>query len=130
MGVFLTLASFAAQAHHSFAAIWDENHSFSITGTLSKVEWMNPHSYVHVAARQSNGIVSDYSFEGFPPLMLRNYGVTKDMFQSRVGQTVTVTAYVAKDGTKTLGFGRTYKFGDGTTIVTVRDPADIQKEQH
>jgi hypothetical protein len=124
------LGSFGvAYAHHSFSAIWDISKTFELTGTLAKIDWINPHSYVYVDQLGPDGKMVEYSFEGFPPLMLRHFGVSRDAFFSHVGQMVTVTAYAAKDGTKTLGFGRYYKFSDGTTIVALRDPKDIQANQ-
>jgi hypothetical protein len=118
----------AGYAHHSFAANWDTAKSFTISGTLEKIDWINPHSFVHVQALTPDGKQLEYSFEGFPPAMLRHQGVFKDDFASRVGRKVTVTAYTAKDGTGTLGFGRYYKFDDGTTIVMVRDASEINKQ--
>jgi hypothetical protein len=125
-GVVLSLGFVSAQAHHSFSAIWDIDRTFEMTGVLVKVDWINPHSYVYVNQTGADGKVVQYSFEGFPPMMLRHFGVSKEAFASHIGQKVTVTAYVAKDGTKTLGFGRFYKFEDGTTIVALRDPKDVE----
>ena len=125
--VVMLAVPFAASAHHSFAAIWDESKSMTVTGTLAKVDWINPHSYFYVDVKDEQGKVARYAFEGFPPQMLRNFGVEKKLLASRLGQQVKVLAYPAKDGTKTLGFGRAFAFEDGHTVVMVRDPGDLGK---
>ena len=106
-----------ATAHHSFAAIWNEKVESQVTGTLSKVQWVNPHSYFEVDVTNDDGSVETYSFENFPPAMLKNLGLSRTMMTERIGETVTVLYNPARDGTKTIGYGRVFQFKDGPTIV-------------
>src|SRR6266542_1482751 len=100
-------------AHHSFAAIWDETSEFKVTGTLTKVDWVNPHIYYFMDVMDDKGNTLKYSFEGMPPAMLRRLGFTKETLGNFVGQVISVQAYAARDHTKTLGFGKTVTFPDG-----------------
>jgi hypothetical protein len=118
-GLSLTGAAEHALAHHSFATIWDETKTFVITGTLKKVDWINPHSYVTVAVKDTSGKMESYSFEGMPPNMLKRMGFSKEMLTSEIGNEITVKAFPARDGNKTLGFGQSFKFKDGRTIIIV-----------
>ena len=121
LGAAVFVAAGSAMAHHSFAAIWDDKQSFSITGTLTKVDWVNPHSYFFVDVKDKGGKVETYAFEGMAPMVLKRLGLNKGQMTSQIGHEVTVRAYPARDGTKTLGFGQSYKFADGTTLVIVPD---------
>lgn len=109
----------AARAHHSFGAIWDDQKVFQVTGVLTKVDWINPHAYFYVDVTARDGTLEHYAFEGFPPPMLRRLGMTRDLLTSEIGQTVTIEAYPAKDGTRTIGFGRTLHLHDGRVIDMV-----------
>ena len=112
-GLFLT--SVPVWAHHSVTAEFDPKKNFTITGTLKKLDWANPHIYVWVEAKGENGQAVTYGIEASPPGMLHRAGVTRDMF--KVGDTVTVIASPAKDGTKNIGFGKRITFADGHSIV-------------
>jgi uncharacterized protein DUF6152 len=101
-------------AHHSITAEFDPTKEFTVTGVLTHVDWTNPHIYVWVDVKDDEGKVVNWAFEGNPPGILHRAGVTKDLF--KVGEVVTVTAIVPKDGTKHLGFGKVYKYSDGHEI--------------
>jgi len=117
----LLIAATSASAHHSFAAIWDEKKTFTVTGELSKIDWINPHIYYFVDVKGADGKVERYSFEGMPPGFLRNMGLNKDMLTPSLSKQVTVEGYPAKNGTKALGFGRAITLVDGRTIQMVSD---------
>ncbi len=119
MGAALSAGAGQAMAHHSFATIWDETKTFVVTGTLKKVDWINPHSYITLVVKDPSGKVESYSFEGMPPNMLKRMGLSKEMMTSELGNQVTVIAFPARDGTKALGFAQSFKFTDGRTIVIV-----------
>jgi hypothetical protein len=86
-------------AHHSFAAEYDSTKPIKITGTVSKVEWMNPHARFYVDVKEGNGTVSNWNFElGAIPVLLKQ-GWTKNSLKA--GDTVTVAGSLAKDGSNT-----------------------------
>jgi uncharacterized protein DUF6152 len=98
-------------AHHSFAAEYDGKQLITLTGTISKVEWTNPHIYFHVDVKGDDGKVTSWSLEGYPPNTLKRTGFSRDTL--KVGETVTVTAYKSRDGSNT-GASREVTFADGS----------------
>jgi hypothetical protein len=107
----LLLAEVPAAAHHSFAAEYDSNNLITLTGVITKVEWTNPHMYIHLDVKGADGKVVSWSLEGYPPNTLKRTGFSRDILKE--GETVTMTAYKAKDGTNT-GAGREITFPDGS----------------
>src|SRR6266849_1647328 len=112
-------------AHHSITAEFDTSKSFTVKGTLTKIEWVNPHAYIYLDAKDDKGIVTAYSLETGPPGNLRRAGVLRTMFN--VGDAVTIEAFVAKDGTQHLGLVKSIHFADGHNIVIGKDPKDVEK---
>ena len=104
-----------AFAHHSATAEFDTSKIFTVKGTITKLEWINPHVYMYADVTEDGGKVTPYSFETGPPGNLRRAGVLRTMFN--VGDVVTIDASVAKDGTKHLGLLKAVHFADGHTIV-------------
>ena len=113
------------RAHHSITAEFDTSKTFNVKGTLTKVEWVNPHAYIYVDAMDQKGASVAYSFETGPPGNLRRAGVLRTMFM--VGGPVTIEAYAAKDGTQHLGLVKSITFADGRTIVMGKDPKDLER---
>jgi hypothetical protein len=107
----LLLVEMPAMAHHSFAAEYDSNNLITLTGVITKVEWTNPHMYIHLDVKGSDGKVVSWALEGYPPNTLKRTGFTRGILKE--GETVTMTAYKAKDGSNT-GAGREITFSDGT----------------
>jgi hypothetical protein len=103
-----------AVAHHSFGAEYDANKPITLTGVVTKVEWMNPHSYVFLDVTDSKGLVSNWKFEGFPPNVLYRTGWKRDV-TLRPGDTITVVGWRARDGTN-WGHSREVTFKDGKKL--------------
>jgi hypothetical protein len=122
LGLLLTMPLWA---HHSITAEFDTSKSFTVKGTLTKIEWVNPHAYVYLESKDDKGAVTAYSFETGPPGNLRRSGVLRTMFS--VGDAVTIEAYSAKDGSKNLGLVKTFTFADGHKIVIGKDQAELEK---
>jgi hypothetical protein len=122
----LLLLTVPVWGHHSVTSEYDSSKSFSVKGTLTKLEWVNPHVYVYADVTDENGKVIPYSFECGPPGNLRRSGVVRTMFN--VGDVVTIDASVAKDGSKHLGLMRAVHFADGRTIVFGR-PTDSEDKK-
>lgn len=112
-------------AHHSITAEFDTSKVFNVKGTLTRVEWVNPHAYIYVDSKDDKGASVVYSFETGPPGNLRRAGILRTMLT--VGDAVTIDAYAAKDGSKHLGLVRSITFADGHTIVMGRDPKDLER---
>jgi len=120
----LIAANVPAWAHHSFQAEFAIDKPMTLTGVVTKVEWINPHVYVHLDAKDARGTVTKWAFETLGPGRMRAEGMSKQTFG--IGKVVTVKAYGARDGSKNLGFLRTVTFDDGHTIeVWLGDPDDL-----
>jgi len=123
----LLLAAIPLLAHHSATAEFDSSKTFTVKGTLTKLEWFNPHVYIYADVTDENGKVIPYSFETGPPGNLRRAGVVKTMFN--VGDVLTIDAAVAKDGSKHLGLLKAVHFADGHTIV-FGSPSDSEGKNY
>jgi hypothetical protein len=107
--------------HHSFAAEFDGSKAIRKTGVISKVEWTNPHSYIYIDVKDEKGNIVTWGCEGGAPVALSRRGFKKN--DIKIGDTVTVDGYPAKDGSHlmdarriTLTDGRSFyggSAGDG-----------------
>ncbi len=105
-------------AHHSFAAEYDANKPIKVTGTVTKMEWMNPHARFYVDVKDADGKVTNWNFElGAIPVLLK-MGWRKDALKS--GDTVTVEASMAKDGSNTAN-ARRVTLPDGRRVFAGSD---------
>jgi hypothetical protein len=101
-------------AHHSFEAEYDFNKTAKVTGTVTKMEWMNPHPHFYVDVKDESGTVTKWNFElGAIPVLLKN-GWRKDSLKA--GDQVTVEGYLAKDGTKGMANARRVTLPDGRAV--------------
>jgi hypothetical protein len=92
----LTAVATAAFAHHSFSAEFDANKRVTLTGTVTNVEWRNPHTWFYADVKNDDGSVANWGFElASPNLLLRNGWTRSSM---KIGDVVTVEAYLAKNG--------------------------------
>jgi hypothetical protein len=104
-------------AHHSTSAVFDMNKKIQVSGTLTKVDWINPHISIFLDARGEKGIDA-WHFEGSPPAWFRRVGVNKNDIAKAIGQTVTVDGVKAKDGSL-YAYLQKITFADGSTLETV-----------
>src|SRR4029079_1540406 len=109
----LILAALPSLAHHSFAAQYDAKQRFTMTGTISKIDWINPHSYIYLDVKDEAGKVTTWSIEGYPPNTLIRTGIKRAMLKT--GDQITVEGCRARDGAN-VGAGREVTFKDGTKV--------------
>jgi len=115
------MAAGAAWAHHSVQAQFDVHKTVVITGTVTKMEFINPHSYLTLNVKDADGKVQKWAFELGGPGALRKAGLSRaDRGGPKPGDEVTATALAARDGS-TSGFLQQLKLADGRVIKFATD---------
>ena len=112
-GALLLAAAVPVRAHHAFSAEFDIGKPIKLTGTLTKWEMINPHSWFHVDVKMPDGAVVPWLIEGGSPNQLIRLGVTKNTLT--VGTEFVIEGYLARDGTN-KAVGRNFSFADGRTL--------------
>ena len=113
VGVSLLLAAAPVVAHHSFAAEFDSAQPVTLNGTVTMMEWINPHAWIHMDVKKPDGKVESWMIECGPPTTLFRRGFKKDSLPA--GTVIHVDGYQAKDG-KLRGNGRDLTFPDGRKL--------------
>lgn len=121
-------------AHHSFGAEYDATKPITLAGVVTKIDWTNPHSYIYLEFKDSQGKVANWKLEGYGPGVLYRLGWKRDV-SMKVGDTVTITGWRARDGTNwghsrevTLANGQKLMFGPpaGTGDGGAAPPVEIK----
>jgi hypothetical protein len=95
-GAILLSNAAAVVAHHSFAAEFDANKPVKLVGTVTRVEWINPHTWIHVSVKNPDGTVTEWAIEGGTPNTLLRRGINRDSLPA--GTEIIVDGYQAKAG--------------------------------
>lgn len=118
----LTISPLAG-AHHSVAGQFDIHHTVTLSGTVAKVHWVNPHIYIELAVKSPQDQAATWRLEGVPVGMARKAGLTFAMLKGH-GETVTVVAHPARDGTPHLGYIIKISYPDGKIFQFAADAAE------
>jgi len=109
----LVASAGAAAAHHAFAAEFDATKPIKLKGTVAKMEWINPHTWLHLDVKRPDGKTERWMIEGGPPNALYRRGFTKNSLP--IGSELVVEGFRAKDGSL-KGNGRELTFADGRRL--------------
>lgn len=138
VGLLLILSAARMQAHHAFAAEFDANRPVKLKGTIKTMEWVNPHSWLHIDVKKPDGTMQTWMIEGGPPTSLVRRGFSKKSLVP--GDEVVVEGFMSKDPAcrpACRANGRDISFTDGRKLfmgssgtgapLDGRDPTEKKK---
>ena len=117
----LVVVAGSVSAHHSVSGQYDASKPLTLTGVISKVDWINPHIYLHLDVKEKDGAVTTWTLSTLPTAMMRRAGLTKESLQGQPGEVVTINAIAARDETKKLGWISKITYADGHHVQLGRD---------
>jgi hypothetical protein len=109
----LMLPTASVWAHHAFAAEFDINKPVTLTGTVTQMEWINPHAWIHIDVKGPDGKITSWMVEGGSPNILLRRGFTKHSLET--GTEIVITGYQAKSGENRAN-GANITFRDGKRL--------------
>ena len=128
LGLVAAGAAATLSAHHSFAAEFDANKPLTMKGTVTKMEWVNPHVWLHMDVKKDDGTVENWAFEAGTPNVLFRRGFTRQSLTP--GTVIVIDGYQAKDGSRRAN-GRDITFEDGRRLfmgsVGIGAPYEIKQ---
>jgi len=111
-------------AHHSFAAEFDANNCREFTGTLTKIDWQNPHGYFYMDVKDATGKVESWSFQTYALITLKRAGIERQFFIENIGKEIWVKGCLAKNGRSNYAAAGLLKAPDGV----LRQMGQLQDE--
>src|SRR6266404_42597 len=121
----ILLAALPVAAHHAFGGEFDSNRPVLLKGKVVKMEWVNPHSWIHVEVTKPDGTKEVWMVEGGSPNSLLRRGVTRDSL--KVGTEIVVDGYQARDYTLKRANGRNVTYPDGRKLFLASSAPDAEK---
>ena len=118
--IVIVTAATAAFAHHSVSGQFDTSKKVTITGVITRIDWVNPHIYVFVDGKDESGAAGQWALETVPTAMARKAKLTKDAMAGKQGETVTITGHPARDARKSAWILR-ITYPDGRFIQLSAD---------
>ena len=109
----LLLLAVPSFAHHSFAAEFDANNCRDFTGTLTKIDWQNPHGYFYMDVKDTTGKVESWSFQTYALITLKRAGIERQFFIENIGKELWVRGCLAKNGRTNYAAAGLLKASDG-----------------
>jgi hypothetical protein len=103
-------------AHHSFAAQYDADKPITLSGTVAKIDWSNPHIHIFLDVKDQKGVVTQWKLEGYPPNMLIRQGWKRDV-TLKPGDAVTIAGWQAR-AEANEGAAREVRFADGKKMMS------------
>ena len=104
-------------AHHSVPGQFDMSKPVTLKGVITKIDWINPHIYVHLDVKDGSGSTSTWALATLPTAMMRRAGLTRESLQGKPGEEVTINAVPARDGSKQLGWINKITYADGHSFA-------------
>jgi hypothetical protein len=114
-----------ASAHHSFAAEYDANNPVTLTGSVTKMAWINPHSWIYIDVKKPNGAIENWAVEAGPPGTLIRAGFSKESLAP--GTVILVNGFRAKDGALRAN-GRDITLPDGRSLFVGGSSPDAPRD--
>ena len=120
----LVLAAASARAHHGFSSEYDEKKPLNLTGTVTRIEWMNPHARFYIDVKDASGKVTNWNFELAIVKSLRRNGLTQ--FTLKVGDVVTASGYGSLSGVP-MANASAVRLSDGTRLFAETSAPSVQQ---
>ena len=130
VGFGMLAATVAGVAHHSFAAEFDSTKCMDFNGTLTGIEWQNPHGYFHVDVKNASGGVDSWSFQTVSLITLKRSGTSRRDFLDNVGKPVYVRGCLAKNGAKFRAAAETLKLPDGQLRIVGQEVEHSGRQEY
>lgn len=113
IGIGLLLTTVPVWAHHAFSSEFDSEKPLRLEGTIIRTEWVNPHAWIHINVKNTEGQTEEWMIEGGTPNTLMRRGISRDTL--KIGTAIVVTGYQAKDGSLRAN-GRDLTYPDGRKL--------------